>query len=255
MSEQDEQTTPPGQPRVVKKVVKRTVVRPPSASASAARTSQPMGSLRTSPPTTDDAPPAVGDAPLRSRRPSIDLGAVRRTGRSLGERGGSGISAAGSAVRGVGSATGRRLSDVFWDVRTYRLPPQPPVRAAMVVGLLLGAFSVLVGWGAAQLFTEVRGTSAGGGLWGGLVVVVLALASGWLGARLLRATSVEHAGVISGLAVLLVLTAVLLFFVDLAAGRWALLIMPTLTAAAYAASAAMIGLAATDSGRPDDAVA
>lgn len=252
MSEQDEQTSPPGQPRVVKKVVKRTVVRPPSGSAS--RTSQPMGSLRTSPPAEESAA-ARNDAPLRSRRPSIDLGAVRRTSRSLGERGGSGLSAAGSAVRGVGSATGQRLSDVFWDVRTYRLPPQPPVGAAIVVGLLLGGFSLLVGWGAAQLFTEVRGTSAGGGLWGGLVVVALALFSGWVGARLLRAASVEHAGVISGLAVLLVLTAVLLFFVDLAAGPWALLIMPTLTALAYAASAAMIGLAATDSGRPDDAVA
>ncbi|GAA2081154.1 hypothetical protein GCM10009821_22160 [Aeromicrobium halocynthiae] len=244
MSEQDEQTTPPGQPRVVKKVVKRTVVRPPSASAS--RTSQPMGSLRTTPPADDAGTATTGDAPLRSRRPSIDLGALRRTGRSLGERGGSGISAVGSAVRGVGSATGQRLSDAFWDVRTYRLPPQPTVRAAVVVGLLLGGFSLLVGWGSAQLFTELRGTSAGGGLWGGLVVLALALFSGWLGARLLRAASVEHAGGISGLAVLLVLTAVLMFFVDLAAGGWALLIMPTLGAVAYAGAAVLIGLAAQD---------
>lgn len=205
-----------------------------------------MGSLRTTPPAEETSAATTDDAPLRSRRPSIDLGALRRTSRSLGERGGNGISAAGSAVRGLGSATGRRLSDAFWDARTYRLPPQPAVRAAIVVGLLLGGFSLLVGWASAQLFTEVRGTSAGGGLWGGLVVVALALFSGWLGARLLRAASVEHAGVISGLAVLLVLTAVLMFFVDLAAGPWALLIMPTLGAAAYAAAAALIGLAAQD---------
>lgn len=243
MSEQDETTTPPAQPRVVKKVVKRTVVRPPSASA--ARTSQPMGSLRAS-SSEEPASPSSGDGPLRSRRPSIDLGGLRRTGRSLGERSGSSLSAAGSTVRGIGAATSQRLSDAFWDVRTYRLPPQPPVRAAVVVGLLLGAFSVLVGWVAAQVFTEVRGTSSGGGLWGGLVVLALALFSGWLGARLLRAASVEHAGVISGLAVLLVLVSVLMFFVDLAAGPWALLIMPALGAAAYAAAAALVGLAAED---------
>ena len=205
-----------------------------------------MGSLRSSSPAEESTPPVATDTPLRSRRPTIDLGAVRRTSRSLGERGGSGLSAAGSAVRDVGSATSQRLSDVFWDVRTYRLPPHPPVRAAVLVGLLLGGLSVLVGWGAGHLFTEVRGTSAGGGLWGGLVVVTLALVSGWLGARLLKAASVEHAGGVSGLAVLLVLAAVLLFFVDLAAGPWALLVMPTLTAAAYAAAAALIGLADQD---------
>lgn len=261
---EDERPTPrPGQPRVVKKVVKRTVVRPGQAPG---RTSSGRTSTASSPATSSPTAVAPAPAPAKAtpgtgaaarltqsgstttttRRGSIDLGAARRTGRQgtqwLGRTARAGL----SSVRRSGTGARGFVVDRYWDVRTYRLPPQPPVRSALVVGLVLGLLAVAVGWVAGMVFSELRGTSSGGGVWGGLVVVTLGVVSVYGGGRLLRALGVDQAMTVSLLAVILVLIAILLFFVDLASGQWALLVVPALAAAAYAASTGLITLASTE---------
>lgn len=259
---EDERPTPrPGQPRVVKKVVKRTVVRPGQAPGrtSSGRTSTASSPATSSPtavaPASGKATPGAGAAArltqsggtgTKTRRGSIDLGAARRTGRQGTQRLGRTARAGLSSVRRGGTGARGFVVDRYWDARTYRLPPQPPVRSALVVGLVLGLLAVAVGWVAGMVFSELRGTSSGGGVWGGLVVVTLGVVSVYGGGRLLRALGVDQPMTVSLLAVILVLIAILLFFVDLASGQWALLVVPALAAAAYATSTGLITLASTD---------
>ncbi len=235
----DETPAPrPGQPRVVKKVVKRTVVRPATTQrTSAARTSRPVGAKATVETKPTPAAP--------TRRPSIDLGKVRQTGSQWKQRSGRGATAGLSWLRRAASRSKQGVSNRYWDARTYRLPAQPPLRSALVVGLLLGAFVVTVGWLSGLLFTLTRGTSSGGGLWGGLVVVTLAVLTVWAGARLLGALRVANAATVSLLAVFLVLIAILMFFLDLASGPWAWLLVPLLTSASYAVALLLTTIATT----------
>lgn len=233
----------PGQPRVVKKVVKRTVVRPARPSSSASRTSQRPGPPTTRAPGTES--PAT---PGTSRRPAVDLGAVRQRSQQWGQRAGQAAGGSLGLVQRATSGSKNFVADRYWDARTYRLPPQPPVRSTIVVGLLLGLVAVVVGWISGLVFTELRGTTSGGGLWGGLVVVVLAVLAVWAGARLLGALGVENPGTVSVLAVILLLIVVLLLFIDLASGAWAWLLVPALGAGCFAVAHLLTDLAAHDPG-------
>ncbi|WP_375001041.1 hypothetical protein [Aeromicrobium sp. CTD01-1L150] len=237
----DDPTTPPrGQPRVVKKVVRRTVVRPaPTSRSSVSRTSRPVG------PKPEKSPDADSTASV-PKRPTVNLGSVRQTSKQWSAKGTQSAAAGLGGLRRAGSAARRFVADRYWDVREYRLPPQPPLRSAAVVGLLLGLLAVVVGWLSGLVFTQVRGTSSGGGLWGGLVVVSLAVFTVWAGARLLRTLTVENAGTVSLLAVFLVLIAILLFFIDLASGPWAWLVVPLLVSASYAVALVLTALVTAD---------
>ncbi len=67
-----------------------------------------------------------------------------------------------------------------------------------------------------------------------------------IGELLLAGFGVPHARVVSILSVLLVLLLVLVFFIDLAAGIWAWLLIPVLAALAFAASSAAMAAASKD---------
>lgn len=195
-----------------------------------------------------EARPTAAPTP---RRPAIDLGKVRRTGKQWSQRGGQGAAAGLSRARRAGLAGRQLASDRYWDLRTYRLPAQPPLRSALVVGLLLGLLAVAVGWLSGIVFSLTRGTSSGGGLWGGLVVVALAVFCVWAGARLLGALKVENGATVSLLAVFLVLIAILMFFLEPASGPWAWLILPVLASASYVAAHLLTTIATATPADPE----
>jgi hypothetical protein len=133
-----------------------------------------------------------------------------------------------------------------WDwVVSFRLPHLSPVRGSAITGVVVGVLSVLAGWGFYALFTATLGTRAGGG-WGFLAFVFLSFVAFILGELLLAGFGVPHARVVSILSVLLVLLAVLVFFLDLAAGIWAWVLIPVLTALAFVGSSAAMTAAARE---------
>lgn len=236
--------------RVVKKVVKKTVVRPVASSAPRSATSTRHGAARLTTPARPQrsrpvnatvpktvaptvpratsapaptAPPAAAEVPRR-RLPTLDVRARSH-----------------EAVIGV-----RHRVEDAWDwVVSFHLPHLPPVRGSAIAGLVVGVLSVLAGWGFYELFSATLGTRAGG-RWGFLAFVFLSFVAFFLGEVLLAGFGVPHARVVSSLAVLLVLLLVLVFFIDLAAGIWAWLLIPLLTAFAFVASTAAMRAAAKE---------
>jgi hypothetical protein len=153
-------------------------------------------------------------------------------------------------IRGHASDLGHGIRDRFGDgvdaVRHrivdgwewligLRLPHLSPVRGSVIAGVIVGLLSVTIGWGFYQLFSATLGTRAGGG-WGFLAFVSLSFVAFILGELLLSGFGVPHARVVSILSVLLVLLLVLVFFIKLAAGIWAWLLIPALCAACFVAS-------------------
>ena len=230
-----EEGTTPGedagstQPRVVKKVVKRTVVRPVAAPGSTARPARPTAPRATAVsrlrgrdlrPTDDGArtaeqPPAeVEDesvGPARSGpRTTVDVGAALGSARRLG-----------FAVRDRGE-------DAVWAVRDYRVPTIPPLPASLVTGLLVGLVVTAGGWGCLALFSAIRGTSAGGAFWGGLAVLLVVGIAFELGSRLLAAFGVQQARAVLALSLMVVAVLVMLFFLEPVDGPWAWLVVPGL---------------------------
>lgn len=271
--------------RVVKKVVKKTVVRPsaPSsvlsagstASASTATPSAPHARparlttprrpqatrsvaptpaaaaapprpniVRAAPasqPTTPSSTPSP--AAERRRRPGLPALSLPRPdvrGRAVDL--GHGI---GDGVRDALTGIRHRIED-GWDwFASLRLPHLSPVRGSAITGVVVGLLAVLIGWGFYEIFSATLGTQAGGG-WGFIAFVFLSFVTFILGELMLAGFGVPHAGVVSILAVLLDLLAVLVFFIELAAGVWAWLLIPVLTALSFVASSALIGVAARE---------
>jgi len=127
-----------------------------------------------------------------------------------------------------------------WDwLINLRLPHLSPLRGSAITGLLVGVVSVAIGWGFYNLFSATLGTQAGG-RWGFVAFVLLSFVAFVIGVLLLAGFGVPHARVVSMLSVLLVLLAVLVFFIDLAAGVWAWLLIPVLGAFAFAGSSALM---------------
>jgi len=145
------------------------------------------------------------------------------------------------AVIGVG----HRIEDAWDWLVSLRLPQLSPMRGSVVTGLLVGALSVTIGWGFYQLFSATLGTRAGG-RWGFLAFVFLSFAAFVIGELLLAGFGVPHARVVSILSVLIVLLLVLVFFLNLAAGVWAWLLIPVLSALAFVVSNAAVAAAAKE---------
>lgn len=159
-------------------------------------------------------------------------------------------------IRGRASSFGHGVHDVFRGIRhrfedawdwliTLRLPHLSPMVGSAVTGVLVGTLSVAIGWGFYEIFSATLGTQAGG-KWGFLAFVFLSFVAYLIGDLLLAAFGVPHAHVVSILSVLLVLLLVLVFFLDLAAGVWAWLLIPGLAALAYMASSAVLAVAAKE---------
>ena len=141
-----------------------------------------------------------------------------------------------------------RIEDAWdWFV-SLRLPQLSPVRGSAVTGLLVGVLAVAIGWGFYELFSATLGTRAGGG-WGFLAFVFLSFVGFIIGELLLAGFGVPHARVVSILSVLIVVLLILVFFLELAAGIWAWLLIPVLAALAFVASSAVMGVAAKEQNR------
>ena len=206
--------------KVVKRVVKKTVVVRPARPGSTT--------------TVQQAPPRTVSSPLArlkakaATRPSIRIPTPpRRPGAGLASR----ARLAGSRVsdrgRDISFSTKQRVRDGFSWMRDLRLPVLSPLRAAAITGLVVGLLAVGLGYLSYELFSATRGTSAGGG-WGALVLVVVAFVTFAVGELMLGGFGVDHARFISSMSVMLVLVVVLMFFLELAAGPIAWLLFPAL---------------------------
>lgn len=234
------------QPRVVKKVVKRTVVRPvaPGASsASGARPAAPRATAvsrlkakdaRPQEPADTSADPVVEDAsgpaadappPRSGPRTTLDVGAALGGARARAADAAHGV---GELARRLGFAVRDRGEDAVWAVREYRLPTVPPLRASIVTGLVAGLLITAGGWACLALFSAIRGTSAGGAFWGGLAVLVVIGIAFEIGSRLLTAFGVQQARPVLALSVMVVAVVVMLLFLEPVDGPWAWLIVPGL---------------------------
>jgi hypothetical protein len=243
----DEQEPPK---RVVKRVVKKTVTRPvaPSQAAPTVRygrpvptTTQPRAKVATRPAGKQPAAPATktSDRP-RIRRPNVDLRArlstVRdRTGSSWGV-------VAGGVARGA-RTTGQTVSARARTVAAWRLPHINLHLAAAITGAVVGLVTVGLGALALVVFESVRGVSSGGGLWGGLTLVGLAIVAVLLGQSLLRGFGSPSARLTSVLAVVLAIVALLGLFLDLADSWTAIVLLPLLGVAAFALSHWLVEIA------------
>ena len=221
--------------KVVRKVVRKTVVVRPAQTGSTrvqqaprSKVSTPFDRLkaaaRTRPTFRLPTPPRRPGAGLASR--------ARQLGSRVGDRG-----------RDVSFATKTRVrSGLHW-VGDLRLPLLSPLRAAAITGLVVGLLAVALGYLSYELFSATRGTSAGGG-WGALVLVVVAFVSFAVGETLLGGFGVDHGRFISSMSIMLVLVLVLTFFLNLAAGRGAWILIPVLGVATFVVSCRVAAFAA-----------
>lgn len=208
--------------KVVKKVVKRTVVRPASTISTGTRPAPPKA--------TAAAPPKK-----TVKRPSIDLSSVRSRGAGAAHGVTDRLLDARDVVRD-GLAAG-------WDaLRRLRLPHLVGWQAALISGLFVGLVAVFLGWASAELFTATRGTSSGGG-WGALALVVVAFVAFFLGELLLDAFGVEQPRLTSFLGVVLVFVVILIAFLEPAQSQAAWILLPALGAVMFAAAERLVTFA------------
>jgi hypothetical protein len=224
--------------KVVKKVVRKTVV---------VRPAQP-GSTKVRP-----AAPKAGTplAKLRAKasRPSIRIPSPpRRPGAGLAARARLAGSRAGDRGRDVSFAARERVrSGLHW-LRDLRLPLLSPIRAAAITGLVTGLLAVGLGYLSYELFSATRGTTAGG-FWGAIVLVVVAFVTFALGEVMLGGFGVDHGRFISAMSIMLVLVFILTFFLELAAGPAAWILIPVLGMIAFMVSGRLALIAADQPNR------
>lgn len=250
--------------KVVKKVVKKTVVRPapirsPQNRSAQIRSAQnrsaqnrpaQTGTTKVRPAASSSTASTSPIAKLKAksgtprRRPSIRIPSPpRRPGAGLAER----ARLVGSRVRErAGDAsytTGRSVRRSLRWVRDLRLPHLSPLRGAAVTGVIVGLLAVVLGWLSGELFSATRGTS-NGGAWAALALVVVAFLTYAVGELLLEGFGLQHARVISATSILLLLVLVLTFFLSIAAGIGAWILLPVLGAVTFMASSYVMRLAA-----------
>jgi hypothetical protein len=221
--------------KVVKRVVKKTVVVRPARPGSTTTVKQ--------------APPA-GSTPLAklkakaSSRPTIRIPTPpRRPGAGLASRARLAGSRVSDRASDVTYATNQAVRRGLRRIRDSRLPHLSPLRAAAVTGVVVGLCAVTLGYLSYELFSATRGTSAGGG-WGALVLVVVAFVTFAVGELLLGGFGVDHGRFISAMSVMLVLVLVLTFFLQLAAGPIAWILFPVLGVITFMTSCRVMMFAA-----------
>jgi len=149
---------------------------------------------------------------------------ARLVGSRVGDRG-----------RDFSFATKQRFGSGLGWLRDLRLPYLSPLRAAAITGLVAGLLAVALGYLSYELFSFTRGTTAGG-IWGAIVLVVVAVVTYAVGELLLSGFGVDHGRFISSLSIMLVLVFILTFFLELAAGRAAWILIPVLGMISFMAS-------------------
>jgi hypothetical protein len=226
--------------KVVKKVVKKTVVvRPARPGATKVAPARPTTTVRT--------PLAKLKAKASTRTlPSIRIPSPpRRPGAGFAARARLVGSRVGDRARDIGFTAGQNLRRGERWVRDLRLPQLSALRASAITGFVVGVLAVALGWLSYELFSATRGTQAGGG-WGALVLVVVAFVTFAAGELLLGGFGVDHARFISSISIMLVLVLILTFFLELAAGRGAWILLPVLGTISFMASSRLLLFAADE---------
>lgn len=241
--------------KVVKRVVKKTVTRPASSpAAKTVRYGRPVSTTAAKPQAKVASRPAT--KPTKSAgtttRPRPQVGAkVGAAGKALSSRGAGVASRTAGIASSAGRATGTFAAEQFRALLAWRIPHIDPRAATPITGAIVGLISVGLGLGALEIFNAVRGVASGGGQWGSLTFVVVTFIAIVVGDLLLRAFGTAQAGLISFLGVVLAIVALLAFFLGLADSRWALVLVPTLTAVTYLLAYWVLTLAESSSTLPE----
>lgn len=241
--------------RVVKRVVKKTVVRPTSPNASppqirygrpvaTATKPQPKAKSQAKPATKPAKAPAQpaarsatpADAP-RPARPPRDL-AMRAKLTSAGHRVGDAWWAVADRTGAAARTSGTFVASRSRSAAAWRLPHLNLYLASAITGAVVGLTTVVLGVISLRIFEAVRGVPVGGGFWGGLAFIVVALVAVFLGEALLRGFGAVAARLTSFLAVVLTIVAILGLFVNLLNQQpaAALFVVPLLGAVTYVGS-------------------
>ena len=122
------------------------------------------------------------------------------------------------------------------DALVARLPEIKPAYAAIISGLLAGLAAVLLAIGASKGCEAVRDNSSCGGGAGLLAIVAILAIEVLVGANLLKAWEISDPFSTSFLGVGVVATIAMLTFLDSLDSAWMLLVIPLMTAAAFAVS-------------------
>jgi hypothetical protein len=247
--------------RVVKRVVKKTVV-PPAPQTPApptVRYGRPVATAarpqakavarpgaRSAPDTTPPAPGTLTPATKAPRqksarqRPTVDLSAKAAGARELAGRA---WWATADTTADVSKVVARSVATWARAVAAYRLPHINLYLASVITGAVVGLLAVGLGAGSLAVFDSVRGVSSGGGFWGGLAFVLVAAASLFVGEALLRGFGAHSARLTSFLAIVLVVVAMLGVFLDRADSAAAIVLLPLLGMAGYALAHWLVDLA------------
>lgn len=215
--------------KVVKRVVKKTVVRPhpaePTKTIRYGRPARPAAKAKTA----SSRPKASASTPARVTV-ARKLGAA---GKGLSSRGNSATSAVGRATGAAARATSRFTTDRFHALRSWRIPHLNPFLASAITGTVVGLVAVGLGLGANAAFAELRGVATGGGRWGSLTFVVVTFVAFVLGELLLSAFGCAQARLTSFLGVVLTIVGILGLFLEASHTVWAFAIVPLLGAVTY----------------------
>jgi hypothetical protein len=122
------------------------------------------------------------------------------------------------------------------DALVARLPAIPPLAAAIISGALSGLAAVGLAFGAARGCESVRDTESCGGGIGLLAIVAILAIEVLIGANLLKAWQISDPFSTSFLGIGLVATLAMLIFLDDLDSPWMLLVIPLMTAVAFALS-------------------
>lgn len=243
--------------RVVKRVVKKTVVRPAAPSEPqpqvrygrpVATATKPQAKAQSKPQKVGARAPAPGAPSSRSgsrpQRPRRDLAIGAKVG-AAGERVRDAWWAVADRTGDTARTSGHAVAERGRAVAAWRLPHINLYLASVITGAVVGLVAVVLGAVALRIFEAVRGVSSGGGFWGGLAFVVVAIVSVYLGQALLRGFGSAAARLTSFLAVVLTIVAMLGLFLDIVDRQpaTALLIVPVLGAAACTLAHWLIDLA------------
>lgn len=223
--------------RVVKRVVKKTVVRP----ASGAKPAQ-------APPRVRYGRPVASPATVRTRplpkpgvpRQRIDL---RSKAGSARERSADAWWVVADGVTGGARTVGTFATARARTVAGWRLPQLNVYLAAAITGAVVGIVAVILGIASLAIFDAVRGVSSGGGLWGGLTFAAIAVIAGFVGELLLRGFGSTSGRLTSVLAVVLMIVAMLGLFLDVVDTWAALPLLPVTGIAAFVLARWLIEIA------------
>jgi hypothetical protein len=120
---------------------------------------------------------------------------------------------------------GARKSEPRWSVPSLRLPHLPVAMAAALTGLVCGAVATLLVWSGEHGCDAVRGRPSCGG-YGFVMLAGIIAVCFVVGVVVLRAFSVEHAGVITFFGLALPMLVVLAFLLDYAFDTWMAFALP-----------------------------